>query len=269
MSAVKSFLSRFVAGSGAFQLGVHAAALAYYAVFSIFPLSLLIVSSLGFFLSEASFQAALDTLTTLFPRLADLLTVQIERIQAARNAFGVIGLLGLLYGASGYFSSLSAAIQRVFDADKTRPIWQHRGVGILLVTLAGVLLLVGVFLIFLVGSLAQLPIIPAFVADMLRTRVSSAVVFAAGSLAIFLLFHFIPQRRPTVRTALVGALVTMLALIVLSTGFNWYLNSSLARFSVIYGSIGTVIALILFLNLANLIIVHGALLTALLSQPDR
>ncbi len=104
---------------------------------------------------------------------------------------------------------------------------------------------------------------------MLRTRVSSAVVFAAGSLAIFLLFHFIPQRRPTVRTALAGALVTMLALIALSTGFNWYLNSSLARFSVIYGSIGTVIALILFLNLANLIIVHGALLTALLSQPDR
>lgn len=269
MTAVKSFLSRFLAASGANQLSVHAAALAYYAVFSVFPLSLLVISGLGFLLPEDSFQVALTTLTKLFPHLADLLAVQVERIQAARNAIGVIGLLGLLYGASGYFSGLSVAIHTVFDGDRTRPVWLHRGLGILLVTLVGVLLLVSVFLLFLAGSLAQLPIMPDILADMLSTRASSIIVFAAGSLAMFLLFYFIPKRRPALRPALVGALVTMLALAALSTGFNWYLNSPLARFSVIYGSIGTVIALILFLNLANLVIVHGALLTALLSQPDR
>lgn len=269
MSAVKSFLSRFIAGSSTHQLGVHAAALAYYAVFSVFPLSLLIISGFSYFLPEHSFQAALDTLTTVFPRLADLLTVQVERIQAARTASGFIGLLGLLYSASGYFSGLSGVIHRVFDADQGRPVWLNRGLGILLVTGLAVLLLVSVFLIFLAGSLAQLPMMPEIVTDVLRTRASSFIVFAVGSLAIFLLFHFIPRRRPAVRPALVGAVLTMLALIVLSTGFNWYLNSPFASFSVIYGSIGTVIALILLLNLANLVMVHGALLTALLSQPDR
>lgn len=266
MAALKSFVTRFVAGSGSHQLGIHAAALAYYAVFSIFPLSLLIVSGLGFFLPDAVFETTLTTLISFFPRLAQLLTAQVERIQAARNAFGVIGLVGLLYGASGYFSNLSAVIHQVFDAGLSRPFWLNRGLGMLLVTLVAGLLLVAVFLTFLIGSLVRLPIVPAIIADLLGTRTSSMIVFVAGGLGILLLFRFMPSRRPPWRLALAGALLTMVAVTVLSMGFNWYLNSPLARFNVIYGSIGTVMALILFLNLANLVIVHGALFTALLSQ---
>lgn len=266
MAALKSFLSRFIAGSGTHQLGMHAAALAYYAVFSIFPLSLLIFAGLTYFLPEGTLEEGLATLIAIFPRLAELLALQAERIEAARNAFGLIGLVGLFYGASGYFGNLSFAIQRIFDADQVRPFWLQRGLGIVLVTLVGVLLLVVVFLSFLVGAVAQLPFVPVAVATILGNRANSAITFAAGALAIFLLFRFTPRRRPGVRPTLLGALATMLALTALSVGFNWYLNSPFARFNLFYGSIGTLMALILLLNLANLVIVHGALLTALLEE---
>lgn len=268
MAALKSFLRRFIAGSGTYKLGIHAAALAYYAVFSIFPLSLLVFASMTYLLPEGSFDAALATLISIFPRFADLLDIQAERIESARNAFGLIGLFGLLYGASGYFGNLSAAIQHLFDANQdSRPYWLRRGLGIALVMLVAVLLLGIVFLSFLVGSLAQLSIMPAVIVNVLRGRAISAITFAAGVLSIFLLFRFIPRQRPGLRPAILGAVATMLGLTALNLGFKWYLSSPFARFNLLYGSIGTVMALILLLNLANLVIVHGALLTALLSQP--
>lgn len=269
MAAIVSFIRRFLTTSSEHQLSVHAAALAYYAVFSIFPLSLLLISSISLLLPDHLFRALLDAFATLLPRLADLILAQVDQIVAARNTFSVIGALGLLYGASGYFSGLSLAIHRVFDGDLRRPVWLQRGLGILLVTLFAALLLAGVFLVFLIGTLAQMSIVPPLVAGLLRTRASGVIAYAGGGLGIFLLYRYTPRRRPTLRSALAGALLTTLAIAALSKGFSWYLSSRVASFSIIYGSISTVIALILFLYFVNLVIVHGAAFTALLSKPDR
>jgi membrane protein len=260
---MRSFIRRFGAAAAAHDLSVRAAALAYYAVFSLFPLVLLALGLLGYLVPDPTLPERLRAFfADILPGLADVVFVVAVQALARRQSLGLIGAVGLLWSASGFFGGLGFAIHRIFDQGPWRSPWLSRGLGLAMVLLSGGLLLVLVFLFFLLGAVAGLPFWPTPIAALLRHEAGRLGGFMATSLALFLLYRYIPRRRPQSGPVLAGAIATTLALLLLARGFDWYLRSPLMRLDIVYGSIGTFMALLLFLYLASLVILCGAELTA-------
>ncbi|MCS7038827.1 MAG: YihY/virulence factor BrkB family protein [Caldilineales bacterium] len=260
-------LRRFGAAAAAHELNVRAAALAYYAVFSLFPLVLLALGLLGYLLPDPTLPERIGAFfADILPGLADVVFVVVAQALARRQSLGLIGAAGLLWSASGFFGGLGFAIHRVFDEGPWRSPWLNRGLGLAMVLLSGGLLLMLVFLLFLLGAVAGLPFWPTPVAALLRHEAGRLGGLLATGLALFLLYRYIPRRRPRPKPVLVGAGATTLALLLLVRGFEWYLRSPLMRLDIVYGSIATFIALLLFLYLAGLVILYGAELSAQLDR---
>ncbi|HMQ31432.1 MAG TPA: YihY/virulence factor BrkB family protein [Chloroflexaceae bacterium] len=99
----------------------QAAALAYFAIFSIFPLLLVTISLVGFFIDPERFDVQQRLLALVgSPEVRDLITQTLEHFQENRVGAGLIGIGTLLFAATGIF----AALNRAFTV-----IWETRGNG--------------------------------------------------------------------------------------------------------------------------------------------
>ena len=113
------------------QGNANAAAIAYYTLFSVFPLTLLLISVGSFFLDPAQAQeAALTLVGAYLPTAVELVERNIERVLALRGTAGIIGVLGFVWSASGVFGSLSRAINRAWDVERPRPVWAERALAL-------------------------------------------------------------------------------------------------------------------------------------------
>src|SRR5215218_4934810 len=120
-----------------------AAALTYYAVLSLFPAVLVVVSLLGVFgQGRRTTDAVLDIASDLAPgSTVDTLRPTIQQLVESPSAgFALIlGILTALWSASGYVGAFGRAMNRIYEVPEGRPVWKLRLVN-LAVTLA---LLVG------------------------------------------------------------------------------------------------------------------------------
>jgi membrane protein len=127
-------------------------------------------------------------------------------------------------------------------------------------------LLLAVILMTLSGFLVALPWIPTEFKPFLSAGINYALSLAFFIIIFFLVYRFIPRNWTPVRPALAGASVASFAMMLLTYGFNWYLQSGFASYNVLYGSIGALIALIFYLYLTNYIVLLGAELSAQLGK---
>lgn len=271
MKQIIKFARCYAQGIADDQIGMRAAALAYFAVFSIFPLTLLVISAIGFFLDDPERQQqVLNAITGLLPEMTQFVVEiaegAMESVVRSRNLSGFIAIIGLLWSASGFFRALEFSVHIIFGVGVPRPLWKSRGVGMLLVLLVMPLLLVTVALISFSSLLVDQPFIPEVVKAFLSVGINQALTLVLSIGAFFLLYRFVPDRWTPVRPTLIGASAAGVAWMILTYGFNWYLQSGFARYNVLYGSIGAVIALIFYLYLANYVVLLGAELVAQLGR---
>jgi membrane protein len=83
------------------------------------------------------------------------------------------------------------------------------------------------------------------------------------------LYRWVPNTKVYWWEAAWGAAVAALGWELVNRGFSWYLTSGLARYQLVYGSLGAVIALLLWLYLSALIVLYGAHLSAAIAQRTR
>jgi membrane protein len=104
-----------------------AAALTYYAILSIFPALLALVSVLGL-LGSSTTQSLIDNLGQVAPGPAnDIFTSAIENLQKSQGAAGIMLIVGLgaaIWSASGYVSAFMRASNSIYDVEEGRPIWK-------------------------------------------------------------------------------------------------------------------------------------------------
>lgn len=139
----------------------NAAAIAYYTLFSLFPLTLLLISLGSFVLnSQEAQERALAVVAGYFPAAVELVRTNIERVLELRGTAGVIGVLGLIWSASGLFGGLSRAINRAWDVQTPRPAWAERALAAGLVLLSALLFFLSLYstpVIELVSRPAYIP----------------------------------------------------------------------------------------------------------------
>ncbi len=245
-----------------------AASLAYYAIFSLFPLLLVLVAGGSYFLnSQQVYQSITRFVQDAIPVSPQLINENLQQVLNARGAVGIIGLLTLLWSASGFFTSLAYNINLAWPDAVRRNFLEKRLVGLgMIAGLSGLLILS----LALDWATSFIPYLNAGSASSPSLGLWTLISNLASWLTIFLLFLALYGWVPTMEihwsATFWGALVTSIAWKVATAGFSWYLRSGLGRYQLVYGSLGAIVALLFLIFIVSMITLFGAHLCAAIDR---
>ena len=244
-----------------------AAALTYYAVLSIFPALIALVSILGLVgEAEATTNRLLDIMGSFVPADAmDQLKPIVSSLASNQGAgLGlIIGLATALWTASNYVNAFSRATNRIYEVAEGRPFWKLRPlmylltlVLLVLVALVGLLLVVSGPVAEAIGDAIGLGATALTVWNIAKWP----VILLAVIVIIALLYYFTPNvRQPKFRWISVGALIAIVVAILASAGFGLYLaRAGSGSYEATYGALAGVIIFLLWLWIMNLALLFGA-----------
>lgn len=230
-----------------------AAAISYYAILSLFPLMLLLLSVASFFVEpQWTADRAVTLLGDFVPEGASYVHGIIDEVIAARGTAGVLSSLLLLWTGSRVFGALTRALNIMYDVDETYPLWKQLVIELAMTASLGVVFLVAIASDLVLGSLSALDLVPAFVDEMAAWAAPLALIFAAH----LLVYRFVPRERRMWRSSAIGATVATLAFIGARSLFYAYLTE-IAQYNLIYGSLAVVIMLMVWAWIVALITLIG------------
>lgn len=239
------------------QGNANAAAIAYYTLFSIFPLTLLLISLGSFYLnSEQAQQAALAVVRVYMPTAVEFVQRNIERVLELRGTIGIIGVLAFIWSASGVFGGLSRAINTAWHMDRPRPAWAERALAAAMVLLIALLFFLSVLSTAAFELVARLSTV--ILGEPVWTGLSTRILPYIFTLLLFsFLYRVLPYTRVAWSEVLPGAFLASFAWEVAKYGFTFYLTR-FASYSLVYGPVAAVIALLLWSYISGVIILLGA-----------
>lgn len=249
--------------------GSHmAAGVAYYGVFSLFPLLLATVAIAGYVVSDPQTQQRLfDVLDGLLPGSGSTGFVQenIEAISAARGALGLFALAGLLWSARAVFGAVHRVVNRAWKVPEPQHfiLFQLAQVG---AAVAATVLFVGSAVLGTVGRTvaSQVDLLPVQVP---WAALIAALTFSISTALFMFVYKFIPDAQVRWRDAVPAGLAAGVGFEVAKVAFAYYL-ATLSSLDLVYGSVTTIVVLMLFLYVVSLILVWGAELSSELKHTD-
>ena len=178
----------------------------------------------------------------------------------------VVAALVSVWAASGAMMSLMEGFQAAYRLPSGRPFVKQRSMAVLLVFIAA-LPAVGASALILFGVWTERAVLGwlglAPEGDEIRTGVilisrllRYAVAFGTTVLVTGLMYYYGPNRRLTFRRVWPGAFLATALWLLTTSVFAWYVRN-IANYNVVYGSIGTVIALLVWMYLMAVIALFG------------
>jgi membrane protein len=254
------------------NIGDWAAALTYYAILSIFPALLVLVSLLGL-AGQSTTQTLIDNVSQLAPGpAAEIVSNAVTNLQNSQGAAGllfVVGLAGAIWSASGYVGAFMRAANAIWDVEEGRPAWKTIPLRVAVTVVTLILVTVSALAVVLTGPLAQsvgdivgLGDTAVQVWDIAKWPVLILIV----SFMFALLYYFAPNvKHPKFQWVSPGGLVAVLLWIIASALFAFYV-ANFASYNKTYGSLGGVIVFLVWLWITNIVILLGAELNAELER---
>jgi membrane protein len=253
-----------------------AAALTYYGVLAVFPSAVVIVALVGL-VSEGD--KTVDTFLGLAKDMGIGSVVASEGIttvlkgvveqQSSAKVLLSFGLLGAIWSASGYVGAFTRASNAIYEVEEGRPFYKLRPLqlGVTVVVLIFMAALATVLIIS--GPVADAIGNALHLGDSLKTAWSVAkwpVLVAILMLQMSLMFWIAPNvRQPRFRWLTVGGGVALVAWALTSLGFGFYV-SKFSSYDVTYGSLGAIIAFLVWLYLSNCAVMFGVEINAELQR---
>lgn len=249
-----------------------AAALTYYAVLSLFPALLLIVSLLGL-VGQSAIQPLIDNVAKFAPGAAqDLLSSALQNLQRSRGAAGIlffVSAAGALWSASAYIGAFIRAANAIWDVDEGRPVWKTIPLRLGITILMVVLLAVSALAVVLTGPLARAAGQVIGLGDTAVTVWDIAkwpVLVLIVSFMFAVLYYAAPNvRHPGFRWISPGGILAVLLWIAASAAFAFYV-ANFGSYNETYGSIASIIIFLVWLWISNLALLLGAELNAELER---
>ena len=241
-----------------------AAALTYYAILSIFPALLVMVSVLGL-IGESATQPLLDNLTEVAPGPGEeIFTDAIKNLNQSQGAAGILFVAGLaiaLWSASSYVGAFMRASNDIYEVREGRPFWKLRPVQITITLVMMVLVTIGAVAVVITGPLAEQAGNVLGIGDEAVTAWDIAkwpVLVLLVSFMFSVLYWAAPNvKHPGFRWITPGGVLAVVLWIVASAGFALYV-ANFASYNKTYGSLGGVIVFLIWLWITNIAILFGA-----------
>jgi membrane protein len=255
-----------------------AAALTYYGVLALFPALIVIVALVGL-VSQG--EQTVTTITSLAKDVgagsvvANESVVNIIKGVTTQDSASVLlsfGLVGALWSASGYIGAFTRASNAIYGVAEGRPIYKLRPLQ-LLVTAATLVLLAVVAVILIVSGPVTDAIGEALhlgdVPKTLWTIVKWPVLILVMLLLLAMMFWIAPNvQPPRFRWLTVGGFATLLTWAIVSFAFGLYV-ANFGSYDATYGTLGAVIAFLVWLYLSNCALMLGVEINAELQRGRR
>ena len=251
----------------------HAAAIAYYALLSLFPFLLLVFSILGWVTADAEDRLAVLTFVfSYFPTQFDFVNTQLIALRDTSVRIGVAGGLGLMWASLGVFGAITSAVNEAWGVEKQRSFLKHRLVSFLMLVAGGGVMIVALLLVSAV-KVAEASWFGVMLTRFQWLQALRSVTLASSAtilliLALGVVYHFIPNAKTRFRDVWVGAILTGLLWRAAFDGFSWYIASR-GGLTLIHGSIATVVVFLLWVYVSSVILMYGVEFTAAHSRLRR
>lgn len=247
-----------------------AASLAYYAFFSIFPMLLVFIVIASFFVDPSMIRTQLlDILQGTLPGAEIVIIQNIEQVLEERGQVTLIALVSLIWSATGVFNNLAKNINRAFLKADMPNFLTRRLLGFSMFLGLGLMMVLslGASILFKVISDIEMNINGYLLQETFIWQIGYYLVPALISVLLFwAIYQWVPMIKVSRKASLLGGLFAGVSWELLNHGFSWYLSSEFSRYNLVYGSVGTVVALLFWIYLTSMIVLVGAHLTASLNS---
>ena len=247
----------------------HAASIAFYALLSLLPFFLLLLSVIGSITTDpAARDAVVDFTFRYFPRQFDFVTGQVDSFRNDRVRIGVGGGLALAYASLGVFNAVTSAVNHAWGVEKPRSFLRHRLFSFVMMLSAGAIFVAAIVLVSVVRVaearwFSALGLRPEWL-NSLGGAGADYVALALLVVCVALVFRFVPNVRVRFRDVWPGALVTAVLWRVAFALFAWY-TEDLAAWSV-HGSVAAVVVFLLWIYVSAVLLLYGVEMTAAYSR---
>lgn len=242
-----------------------AAGMAYFALFSLFPLAILFTAAFG--LVVAGEDARNEVVEFIVERLplsdgqgAEDIRILLEQVSGSAEALGIAGLAGVLFSASALMGAVRNSLNAVWDLEDTRPPLRAKAFDILLVFGLGVLISASLVATVLQRTLHDAATDLGIDRDLLAVGfdVIGFLLPVLLSVTVFtIVLRIVPEPVNRVRDVWPGIVVATLGYELAKRGFAIYLEN-FSNYSAVYGSLGAVVAFLVFVYVAAMVFLLGA-----------
>ncbi|MDV7143130.1 YihY/virulence factor BrkB family protein [Tropicimonas sp. TH_r6] len=260
-----SFLRAVGDGIGSRHIGLIAAGVAFYGLFAIFPAITSVVTLWGFFADPEIVADQLAAYEPMVPEEAyDILSSRVNAIASGpKEVLGwatALSIAAALWATRAGTAALIRGLNAVYEVPTRSGLWSTILALLLTLMLIAVALIAMASVVVAPVLLAFLPLGPysGLAIDALRWLVGIGVVL----LGIGLLYRFGPN-RPDARSPLVspGSVFAVCLWAIVSVGFSIYLEN-FSNYNEVYGSLGAVIAMLMWFYLSAFVVLLGGLINA-------
>lgn len=249
------------------EIGPLGAQLTYYLILSFFPFLIVVLTLISYI--QITDEEAMRLLSKLLPYSAyEIIVAMISQAVNGRSETLLsFSMAAGIWAASNGMLALTRGLNKAYGDKETRPFWKTRGIAVLFTLgLALSILLSMVLLVFgrafgeYIFSLIGFSRLFEPVWDIIRLFLTLSIMM----LVFIFMYRYIPSRRLCFREVFPGSLLSTAGWIIISLAFSFYVNN-FSNYSNMYGSIGGIFVLLIWLYLSSVIILTGGELNAILT----
>lgn len=269
MSLVKETFKEF----GEDKVTRLAAALSYYAIFSLAPLLVIVIAIAGFVWGQAAAQGALTSQIQGLVGQSGAQQVQTMIQNAYKPGAGIIAtiisVIVLIFGATGVFTALQDSFNTIWEVQPkpgrgVRNMIADRFLSFAMILAIGFLLLVSLVISAVLSVLGKFMAGALPFSSIIMQVINIAVSFLVITLLFTLMFKYLPDAKVRWRDTIIGAVVTALLFTIGKQLIGLYLGR--ATSTGVFGAAGSLIVLLLWIYYSGIILFLGAEFTQVYAQ---
>jgi membrane protein len=237
----------------------------FFLLFSLFPFLIFLIALITY-MPMVNLQDSIQALAALIPANAYLILRDIVDQTLANRSVTLLsfGVLSALWSSASGVTSLIRGINRAYDQEETRRSWKITAVSLYFTLELAIAIIFSLILIVFGKVLGtQLFHFLGFSDASLQVwnYVGYIIALITTILVFISLYYNTPNRRSKFREVIPGAVVASLGWVIVSIAFSYYIDN-FGNYSKVYGSLGGIIALLMWLYVSSIIILMGAEINA-------
>lgn len=258
---LKDVYARFM-NDGLLSIGAQAS---FFLLFSLFPFLIFLIALITY-MPMVNLQDSIQALAALMPANAYLILWDMVNQTLANRSVTLLsfGVLSALWSSASGVTSLIRGINRAYDQEETRRSWKITAVSLYFTFELAVAIIFSLVLIVFGKVLGtQLFRFLGFSDISLKVwNYLGYIITLITTILVFIsLYQNTPNRRLGFREVIPGAVIASLGWVIISIAFSYYIDN-FGNYSKVYGSLGGIIALLMWLYVSSIIILMGAEINA-------